>query len=90
MEWRYGVEVWSGGMEWRYGVEVWSGGMERRYGVEVWSGGMGWRYGCVKVWRCVYMCTKCRCVDVWRGCLVYMYMWMCGCVALCVLRLQKC
>jgi hypothetical protein len=28
MEWRDGVERWSGEMEWRDGVERWSGEME--------------------------------------------------------------
>ena len=25
MDWKYGLEVWTGSMDWKYGLEVWTG-----------------------------------------------------------------
>ena len=40
MEWRIGVEDWSGGLEWRIGGEDWSG-VEDWIGVEEWPACLG-------------------------------------------------
>ena len=49
MDWRDGLEGWTGGIDWRDGLEGWTGGMDWRDGLEGWIGGMDWRDG-LKGW----------------------------------------